>query len=304
MSINFRIDISIFIIRNSSLINAKFMSAKICNLHLVSDSTGDTLLAYTSAMISQFPSVEFKKFTWFLTRTEKEMDIIVAGIKQNHGIVMYTIVSPKFESILQEVCSQLNLPCIPILAKTTRIFQKYLGEKSVDIARNTFSNEIPEGYVNRIEAINYTIAHDDGAIVDDLETADIVIIGASRTSKSPVSMYLAYRGYRVANVPFISIETFPEEVLQLKNPLIVGLVADPNRLEVIRKSRISSLNGDSQKSMYTDLEKIKEEMAESRKLFGKLQCPVINITERSIEETSVFIMKEMTKKIIISEKVD
>jgi regulator of PEP synthase PpsR (kinase-PPPase family) len=277
------------------------MSKKICNLHLVSDSTGDTLLTYTSAIISQFPSVDFKKFTWFLTRTQPEFDLIVKGIQRNPGIVMYTIVSPKFEEILQETCSKINIPCIPILSKTTRTFQRYLGEKSVDLARNITLNEIPEGYVNRIEAINYTIAHDDGAVLDDLEEADIVIIGASRTSKSPVSIYLSYRGYKVVNIPFISMETFPSCVFSLKKPLIVGLVADPTRLESIRKTRISSLHGETEKSLYTDIEKIKEEIAESRKLFTKLQCPVINITERSIEETSVFIMKQLTKKIILQE---
>ena len=277
------------------------MSKKSCNIHLVSDSTGDTLLTYTSAIISQFPSVDFKKFTWFLIRTQPEFDLIVKGIQKNPGIVMYTIVSPKFEEILQETCSKLNIPCIPILSKTTRTFQRYLGEKSVDLARNITLNEIPEGYVNRIEAINYTIAHDDGAMLDDLEEADIVIIGASRTSKSPVSIYLSYRGYKVVNIPFISLETFPSCVFALKKPLIVGLVADPTRLESIRKTRISSLHGESEKSLYTDIEKIKEEIAESRKLFTKLQCPVINITERSIEETSVFIMKQLTKKIILQE---
>ena len=277
------------------------MTKKACNLHLVSDSTGDTLLTFTSAVISQFPTVAFKKFTWFLTRTEKDMEYILTGIRQNHGIVMYTIVSPKFEEILQEACSKLNIPCIPILSKVMRVFQRYIGEESVDIVRKNTTNETPEGYMNRIEAINYTIAHDDGALLDDLDEADIVIIGASRTSKSPVSIYLSYRGYKVANIPFVSLETFPDVVLSLKNPLIVGLVADPSRLETIRKVRISSVNGNAMQSTYTDIERIKEEIADSRKLFTKLKCPVINITERSIEETSVFIMRQLTKKIIIQE---
>lgn len=273
-------------------------------LHLVSDSTGDTLLTFTSSLISKFPAVDFQKFTWFLTRTEKEMDIIINALHSNPGIVMYTIVSPKFEERLQEICSKLNIPCISILSKATRVFQKYLGQQSVDIARATTNNEIPDGYSNRIEAINYTIAHDDGALLDGLDDADIIIIGASRTSKSPVSIYLAYRGYKVANIPFISIETFPRVIFDVKKPLIVGLVADATRLEAIRKTRISSINGDSINSMYTDIEKIKEEITESRKLFAKLKCPIINITERSIEETSVFIMKQLTKKIVIQENGD
>lgn len=277
------------------------MTQKTCNLHLVSDSMGDTLLAFASATISQFPTVDFKKFTWFLTRTERDMELIITGIQQNHGIILYTIVSPKFEEILQETCSKLNLPCVPILSKATRVFQRYIGEDSVEIVRKNTTNEIPQGYMNRIEAINYTIAHDDGAVLEDLEEADIVIIGASRTSKSPVSIYLSYRGYKVANIPFVTLETFPEVVFTLKNPLIVGLVADPHRLELIRKTRITSVNGNVMQSSYTDFDKIKEEIADSRKLFTKLKCPVINITERSIEETSVFIMKQLTKKIIIHE---
>lgn len=280
------------------------MSTKVCNLHLVSDSTGDTLLPFTSAIISQFPNTDFRRFTWFLTRTEREMDLIIHGIRQNHGIVLYTIVSPKFEKILQDTCSPLNIPCVPILAKTVRTFQRYLGQSSAEIVRDINFNEMSQGYVDRIDAINYTISHDDGALLDGLEDADVIIIGASRTSKTPTSIYLAYRGYKVANIPFVSLETFPQVIFTLKNPLIVGLVADAERLESIRKTRISSINGDVLKSEYTDIEKIQEEIVESRKLFAKLQCPVINITERSIEETSVHIMKQLTKKIVLNETVN
>ncbi len=276
------------------------MTKKTCNLHLVSDSTGDTLLNFTSSIVSQFPTVTFIKFVWFLTRTEKEMNLIVKGIQKSNGIVLYTMVSPKFEEILQEVCSKLNIPCIPILAKTTRTFQRYIGEESVDVLRDIPSNESPHGYVNRVEAINYTISHDDGASLEDLDGADIIIIGASRTSKSPVSIYLSYRGYKVVNIPFVSLETFPHIVFELTKPLIVGLVADPGRLEMIRKIRISSLSGIT-KTSYTDIDNIRAEVAESRKLFIKLKCPVINITDRSIEETSVFIMKQLTKKVILHE---
>ena len=229
------------------------------------------------------------------------MELIIRGIRQNHGIVLYTIVSPKFETMLQETCSPLNLPCVPILAKTVRTFQRYLGQESSEIVRDINFGEMSQGYVNRIDAINYTISHDDGALLEDLEEADIIIIGASRTSKTPTSIYLAYRGYKVVNIPFVSLETFPQVIFTVKNPLIVGLVADAERLESIRKTRISSINGDAVKSEYTDIEKIQEEIADSRKLFSKLQCPVINITERSIEETSVHIMKQLTKKIVLNE---
>lgn len=273
-------------------------ATKLCNVHLVSDSTGDTLLTMASSITAQFPKVDFKKFTWFLTRTENEMKGILEGIKKNKGIVMYTIVSPKFEEMLQTLCSDLNLPCIPILSKITRTFQRYLGEDSLGTT-NEISNDIPAGYANRIEAINYTIAHDDGGLLEDLDEADIIIIGASRTSKTPVSIYLSYRGYKVVNIPFVTTETFPAIIFSIKRPLIVGLVADAERLEAIRKSRISTLSGDSEKSQYTDLDKIREEIVESRKLFTKLACPVINITEKSIEETSVYIMKQLTKKIAL-----
>ena len=276
------------------------MSVKTANIHLVSDSTGDTLLAISSSIVAQFPSVDFKKFTWFLTRTENEMNTILEGIKNNHGIVMYTISEARFEEMLQVLCSQLNIPCIPVLSKFIRTFQRYLGYDKLEQQHNNsseFANEIPAGYANRIEAINYTIAHDDGGLLEDLDEADIIIIGASRTSKTPVSIYLSYRGYKVVNIPFVTTETFPSIIFSIKKPLIVGLVADAERLEAIRKSRLSSLSGDAEKSQYTDLEKIREEIVESRKLFTKLSCPVINITEKSIEETSVYIMKQLTKKI-------
>jgi regulator of PEP synthase PpsR (kinase-PPPase family) len=276
------------------------MSVKTANIHLVSDSTGDTLLAISSSIVAQFPSVDFKKFTWFLTRTENEMNTILEGIKNNHGIVMYTIAEAKFEEMLQVLCSQLNIPCIPVLSKFIRTFQRYLGYDKLEQQHNNsseFASEIPAGYANRIEAINYTIAHDDGGLLEDLDEADIIIIGASRTSKTPVSIYLSYRGYKVVNIPFVTTETFPSIIFSIKKPLIVGLVADAERLEAIRKSRLSSLSGDAEKSQYTDLDKIREEIVESRKLFTKLACPVINITEKSIEETSVYIMKQLTKKI-------
>lgn len=264
------------------------MTLKHINLHLVSDSTGETLGSVSRAVLSQFQNVETTDFIWPLVRNENQLMNVVNGIKKNPGIVLYTILEDELVRKLNKVCFDLNVPCIPVLSRIVSEFSNYLGIKVNNLIGR--QHELNDEYFSKVEAISYTISHDDGQSCRDLYNADIVIIGVSRTSKSPTSVYLSCRGYKVANIPFVSIETMPEDVYKVIKPLIVGLVINPEKLVKIRENRIFSM-GQSEKTDYIDIESIKKELNESKKLFYKLKCPIIDVTSKSVEETAARIMQ-------------
>jgi regulator of PEP synthase PpsR (kinase-PPPase family) len=266
---------------------------RIINLHLVSDSTGETLSSVARAVLSQFEGVDSKDFIWPLIRTKNEIDRVMESIAKNPGIVMYTILEEDLTELLKKKCYELNIPCIPVLSRIISEFSNYLGMNiSQTIGRQHL---LDEEYFSRVEAISYTINHDDGQGNWDLYDADIVIVGVSRTSKSPTSVYLSCRGYKTANIPFVSIATIPTTIHDLKKPLIVGLVINPEKLAQVRQTRLNSMGQDFD-SDYIDVESIKNEIAESRKLFSKLNCPVIDVTKRSVEETAAKIIQLLQEK--------
>ena len=258
------------------------------NLHLISDSTGETLSSVSRAVLSQFENLESKDFIWPLIRTKNQIDNVKKSITKNPGIVLYTILEDDLITSLKNHCFQLKLPCIPVLSRIVNEFSNYLGlDVNYKIGRqHVLDNE----YFSRVEAMNYTINHDDGQSNWGLHNADIIIIGVSRTSKSPTSVYLSCRGYKTANIPFVNIKSIPENIYDLKMPLIVGLIINPEKLIQIRKSRLLSIGQDPDTN-YVDIELIKNEITESRKLFAKLRCPVIDITKRSVEETAAKIIQ-------------
>ncbi len=263
-------------------------SKKVINLHLISDSTGETLSSVSRAVLSQFEGVESNDFIWPLIRTKSQIEKVKESITKNPGIVLYTIMEDNLIEILKNHCYQLQIPCIPVLSRIISEFSNYLGLNiSHSIGRQHL---LDREYFSRVEAINYTINHDDGQSSWDLYDADIIIIGVSRTSKSPTSVYLSCRGYKTANVPFVDIKTIPENIYDLKKPLIVGLTINPEKLIQIRQSRLALLGKDID-SDYIDVEAVKAEIAESRKLFSKLSCPVIDVTKRSVEETAAKIIQ-------------
>ncbi|MCE3254918.1 MAG: yqfL [Rickettsiaceae bacterium] len=261
---------------------------KTINLHLISDSTGETLSSVSRAVLSQFEGVESNDFIWPLVRTKGQIEKVKESISKNPGIVLYTILEDDLINSLKNHCSQLGVPCISVLSRIINEFSNYL-EMSIS---NTIGRQhlLDREYFSRVEAINYTINHDDGQSTWDLYDADIVIIGASRTSKSPTSVYLSCRGYKTANVPFVSIESIPESIYDLKKPLIVGLTINPEKLVQIRQSRLA-LFGKDIDSSYIDIEAVKNEVAASRKLFAKLNCSIIDVTKRSVEETAAKIIQ-------------
>jgi len=263
------------------------------NLHLVSDSTGETLSAVARAVLSQFEGVESNDFIWPLVRTKSQVEKIKDSIKKNPGIVLYTILEDEITEDLKKFCYELQLPCIPVLSRIITEFSNYLGMNISQVIGR--QHILDEQYFSRVEAVNYTLTHDDGQSTWDLYDADIVVIGVSRTSKSPTSVYLSLRGYKTANIPFVSLETFPQNIHDLKSPLIVGLTINPEKLIQIRQNRLLML-GQELETDYIDLDKVKSEIAESRKLFAKLTCPVIDVTKKSVEETAAKIIQLYQEK--------
>ncbi len=258
------------------------------NLHLVSDSTGETLSSVSRAVLSQFEDVDSNDFIWPLIRTATQIERVKESITKNPGIVLYTILEDDLIENLKSHCYQLHIPCIPVLSRIISEFSNYLG---LDISHTIGRQHLLDSeYFSRVEAINYTITHDDGQSVWDLYDADIIIVGVSRTSKSPTSVYLSCRGYKTANIPFVGIETIPNNIYDLKTPFIVGLVINPEKLVQIRQTRLASIGQDVDTD-YIDIEKIKVEIADSRKLFAKLNCSVIDVTKRSVEETAAKIIQ-------------
>ncbi len=281
--------------KNLELNYIKFfvMEKKTINLHLISDSTGETLSSVARAVLSQFEKVESNDFIWSLVRTKSQLEKVLESIAKQPGIVLYTIMQDNLIEDLRKECFRLQLPCIPVLSHIIAEFSNYLKEDINHVVGR--QHLLDNQYFSRVDAISYTITHDDGQSCWDLYEADIVIVGVSRTSKSPTSVYLSCRGYKVANIPFVSIETIPNSIFEIKKPLIVGLIINPEKLVQIRQSRLTSMGQETIKD-YIDIDAIKAEVAESRKLFTKLNCPVIDVTKRSVEETSAKIIQLLQEK--------
>ena len=269
------------------------MSDKKINIHLISDSTGETLSSVARAALSQFEGVESNDFIWPLVRTKSQIEKINESITKNPGIVMYTILQDDIVNLLISHCVKIQVPYISVLSDIVQKFSSYLN---MDV-NNVIGRQhlLDDDYFSRVEAINYTMTHDDGQSDWNLDEADVILIGVSRTSKTPTSIYLSCRGYKVANIPFVTIDTIPKNLEKLKHATIVGLVINPEKLISIRTSRMSGL-GHEDKTDYIDIDSIKKEISESRKLFAKLKCPVIDITNRSVEETSAKVIQLYQQK--------
>jgi regulator of PEP synthase PpsR (kinase-PPPase family) len=269
------------------------MEEKRINLHLISDSTGETLSSVSRAVLSQFENVESNDFYWPLIRNKAQLEKALDSIEKNPGIVLYTILQDELVEILNNHCYRLQIPCISVLSRIINEFSNYLDMNSNHVIGR--QHLLGEEYFSRVEAINYTLTHDDGQSAWDLYDADIVIIGVSRTSKSPTSVYLSCRGYKTANIPFVTIDTIPNNIYDLRKPLIIGLTVNPEKLVQIRQSRLTSI-GQETKTDYIDIDAIKNEIAESRKLFAKLNCPIIDVTKKSVEETAARIIQLLQDK--------
>jgi regulator of PEP synthase PpsR (kinase-PPPase family) len=264
------------------------------HLHLVSDATGETLITVARAAAAQYASVAPIEHIYPLVRTEKQLDRVISEIEAAPGIVLYTMLDSALAERLQAKCREFSIPCLSILDPVLGLFQSYLGAQSAKRvgAQHTLNAE----YFKRIDALNYTMLHDDGQHTDDLEHADVVLTGVSRTSKTPTSIYLANRGVKTANVPLVPNMPVPTQLEQLTAPLVVGLTASPERIVQIRQNRLLGLNAHRDDALYVDRQAVAEEIAFSRKLCAKHNWPVIDVTRRSIEETAAAVMALLAER--------
>ena len=257
------------------------------HLHLVSDSTGETLITVARAVVAQYEGVAAIEHVYPLVRSTTQLERVLSEIETAPGIVLYTLVDPDLTSRLEEVCRATSSPCLSVLAPVHSLISSYLGTHST--ARPGAQHMLNAEYFKRIDAMNFTLLHDDGHLPDDLDEADVILVGVSRTSKTPTAVYLANRGLKTANFPLVPGMPLPAKLEAAKKALIVGLVATPERIVQIRQNRLLSLNADDDTS-YVDREAVAEEIAASRRLFARHGWPVIDVTRRSIEETAAAII--------------
>lgn len=263
------------------------------HLHLISDSTGETLEAIAKAGIAQFDGVETIKHFWPMVRSDGHLDRVLTEILQRPGLIIYTLVNSEVRRTLEQRCQVAGLPHVAALDPVTDALQRLLGQEAK--TKPGRQHALDAAYFARVDAIQYTIAHDDGIAPEDWEEADIVLAGVSRCSKTPTSIYLANRGYKVANIPLV-VESPPPDILYgLKHPLVVGLTTSPDRLIQIRRNRLLSLNQTTETS-YVDQEAVARELAFARRIFADKGWPVIDVTRRSIEETAAAIINLMTAR--------
>ena len=259
------------------------------NVYLVSDSTGETLDRIFLSLKSQFANFEYEKKEFAFVRTEQQIDKIVKECNDlNNSLILYTIVETKLAKYISSESLKNNVPCFGILGNLILSFSKLLNQKAIH--KPSAQHVLDDDYYKRIEAIQFTMSHDDGKKVDDIESADVILLGVSRTSKTPTSIYLANRGYKTINIPLVLNQPIPRGLKNNNKTCIIGLVADPDRLADIRRNRVAIMKDHKLKD-YTDLEFIKKEVIESKNLFKKNNWPIIDVTRRSVEETAASILK-------------
>ena len=258
------------------------------HIHIISDSTGETGILVARASLAQFEGIEVREHIWSMTRSDAQVDDVLKHIAANRGFVMFTLVEGKLRDALEMGCRKLQVPCISILDPIIAALGAYLGAEIK--AQPGRQHVMDAEYFSRIEAMQFVLAHDDGQSTWNIDQADVLIIGVSRTSKTPTCIYLANRGIKAANIPFVPGCPMPQEILDAKNPLIVGLTKDPKRLVQIRRNRLLMLDQD-QETDYVDLESVSKEVNEALRLFNSHKWPVIDVSRRSIEETAATIMQ-------------
>ena len=257
-------------------------------LHMISDATGETVQSVARACLAQFENVKPMETLWALVRTEGQLEKVIAGIEENPGFVLYTLVDPKMRTRLQEACRRTQVPCVSVLQPIMAAFGGYLNIKQQ--ARPGRQHVLDNEYFARISAMDFAMSHDDGQSTWNLEEADVVLVGVSRTSKTPTCIYLANRGIKAANFPIILDMKVPDELFVLEKPLVVGLVKETGSLVQIRRNRLRMLNeGDA--SEYADPDAVAEEVKFANRVIAGPGWPVIDVTRRSIEETAASIMQ-------------
>ncbi|MDB2710045.1 kinase/pyrophosphorylase [Candidatus Pelagibacter bacterium] len=259
-------------------------------IYLISDSTGETLDRVFLAIKAQFKNIKYDVKSYFFTRTENQVSKIMDEAKKNdNAIILYTIVDTSLAKFLANKGDEKKIPCFSVLGNLIMNFSKLLNQKASHVPSG--QHALNEEYYERIEAIQFTMAHDDGNLVEDVDKADLILLGVSRTSKTPTSIYLANRGYKTLNIPLVNKQSIPESLK--KNPklsCVVGLTTEPQRLVDIRKNRMNALK-EKENTNYTNISKIEKEINEAKKTFTKYKWPTIDVTRKSVEETAASIIK-------------
>ena len=264
------------------------------HLHLLSDSTGETLENIAKAALAQYDDVETVRHFWPMVRTEAHLERILQEIAQNPGLVVFTLVNATTRRILEQRCRALGLPAVAPLDSVNDALSDLLGQRAK--ARPGRQHVLDAAYFARVDAIHYTIAHDDGIAAEEWEEADIVLAGVSRSSKTPTSIYLANRGYKTANIPIVIESPPPPSLYALTHPLVVGLTTSPDRLIQIRRNRLLALNQQPD-TAYVEQEAVARELQFARRMFADNGWPVIDVTRRSIEETAAAIIALVSERV-------
>ena len=262
-------------------------------MHLVSDSTGETVILVARASLVQFEDIDPQEHHWTMIRSPNQVEGVLNGISENPGFVIFTLVNLETRRILEEGCRRMQLPCIPVLDPVVAGLGTYLGAEIH--ARPGGQHVLDEDYFNRIEAMQFALAHDDGQSTWDINEADVVLLGVSRTSKTPTSIYLANRGIKTANIPLVPGCPIPQEIFLAKHPLVLGLTKDPKRLVEIRRQRLKMIEQDDNTD-YVDLEMVTKEVNDARRLCSKYNWTMINVSRKSIEETAATVIKIFNTK--------
>ncbi len=263
------------------------------HLHLISDATGETLNTVAKAVCAQFEGVMAREHIYSLVRSERQLHRAMEHIAANPGIVFFTLVNPLLRQMLEAECGRLTVPCVSILDRAVESMGNFLGAKETH--RPGGQHEMDSRYLERVEALNFAIQHDDGQNVQALSEADVILVGVSRSSKTPTCIYLAIRGVRAGNIPLVPGMEVAESLFSLGRPLYVGLWLSPERLLQIRRARLTTM-GETKGSDYIDEDAVRSEIASARRLFERYEWPTIDVTRRSIEETAASILNLLAER--------
>ena len=265
------------------------------NIYLISDSTGETLDRIFMALKAQFENFDHNLQQFSFTRTQNQiLKILETAEKKDGAIILYTIVDNKLAKFLSQEANKKKIPCFGVLGDLILNFSKLLNQKATHIPSG--QHVLNEEYYKRIEAIQFTMNHDDGNSLKDVEKSDIILLGVSRTSKTPTSIYLANRGYKTSNIPLINEKSIPDKIKNKPTvSCIVGLVAEPDRLYDVRKNRLTTIK-EKENTNYTNIKTIQEELDNSRKTFKKYQWPIIDVTRKSVEETAASVILDIARR--------
>ena len=272
------------------------------HLHLVSDATGETLITVARAAYVQYASARAIEHVYPLVRTPKQLERVITEIEAAPGIVLYTLVNEELNHRLEEACRGLGVPCISVLKPVHDVFRSYLGAEWTP--RIGAQHVLNADYYRRIDALNFTMMHDDGLAPEGLNEADVILVGVSRTSKTPTSIYLANRGVKTANVPIVPGMPLPPQLDAATKPLVVGLVASSERIVQVRQNRLLSLRAQHSANDYVDRTAVAEEVAYSRRLCAQRGWPVIDVTRRSIEETAAAVIALLDERRYVVPQTD